>query len=134
MYIASKSTKHAKAVLTATVINKVMDLTLIKSVFLLRCKTVLKKSILIKKLIKVNKNKMRVLSMMRYANRTGRSNVSGYEIGDEFIRVKFNRAARIYTYSHRKAGKHRVDKLKILAQVGHGLNSYINISVKKLYD
>lgn len=42
--------------------------------------------------------------MERYRNSTGTSGVSGYEIGDDFIRVKFSGTSKIYTYSYRKAG------------------------------
>ena len=72
--------------------------------------------------------------MMRYANRTGRSNVSSYEIGEDYIKVKFKGNVCVYTYSHRRAGVRHVENLKILAQRGYGLNSYIKRKVNSLYD
>jgi len=72
--------------------------------------------------------------MKRYSNRSGSSGVSAYEIGSDFITVKFSGTFRTYTYSYRKAGSNHVENMKRLAQSGSGLNSYINRHVKNLYD
>lgn len=72
--------------------------------------------------------------MERYRNSSGSSGVSAYEIGSDYIIVKFSGTARTYKYSYRKAGQNHVENLKRLAKSGSGLNSYINIHVKNLYD
>ena len=72
--------------------------------------------------------------MERYRNSSGGSGVSAYEIGSDYILVKFSGTARTYRYSYRKAGQNHVENLKRLAKSGSGLNSYINIHVKNLYD
>jgi hypothetical protein len=72
--------------------------------------------------------------MERYRNSGGGSGVSAYEIGSDYILVKFSGTARTYRYSYRKAGQNHVENLKRLAKSGSGLNSYINIHVKNLYD
>ena len=72
--------------------------------------------------------------MERYRNSSGSSGVSAYEIGSDYILVKFSGTARTYRYSYRKAGQNHVENMKRLAQSGSGLNSYINIHVKNLYD
>jgi hypothetical protein len=72
--------------------------------------------------------------MERYRNLGGDSGVSAYEIGSDYILVKFSGTARTYRYSYRKAGQNHVENLKRLAQNGSGLNSYINNYVKNLYD
>ncbi|WP_445735314.1 hypothetical protein [Mariniflexile sp.] len=72
--------------------------------------------------------------MERYRNSGGDSGVSSYEIGFDYIIVKFSGTARTYRYSHRKAGQNHVENLKRLAQNGSGLNSYINQFVKFKYD
>ena len=64
----------------------------------------------------------------------GDSGVVGYEIGDTFIRVQFDRTFKIYTYSYRSAGIDRVEDMKGLARSGDGLNSYIMRYAKKLYE
>lgn len=72
--------------------------------------------------------------MERYSNRSGSSGVSAYEIGNDFIVVKFSGTFRTYTYSYRRAGSAHVENMKRLAKNGSGLNSYINRHVKNLYD
>ena len=72
--------------------------------------------------------------MERYKNIDGDSGVSYYEIGDNYINVKFHGTIKTYTYSYRKAGRNHVEQMKILARRGEGLNSYINRFVKYLYD
>ena len=72
--------------------------------------------------------------MAIYRNLGGNSGVSSYEIGSDYIQVKFNGTSRIYNYSYRKAGRTHVENMKSLAQRGSGLNGYINTHVKFLYD
>ncbi len=72
--------------------------------------------------------------MERYQNRSGDSGVSAFEIGTDYIEVKFSGTSRPYSYSYRKAGSVHVENMKRLAQSGSGLNSYINRHVKNLYD
>jgi len=72
--------------------------------------------------------------MEKYLNLNGDSGVDSYEIGSDFIKVLFLKTSYLYTYSYRKAGKFHVDNMKILAEKGRGLNSYINKNVYKLYD
>ncbi|MCL2311779.1 MAG: hypothetical protein FWC41_04725 [Firmicutes bacterium] len=72
--------------------------------------------------------------MEKYSNIGRDSGVSAYEIGTDYIKVKFSGTGRTYTYSYRKAGDHHVENMKKLAQSGNGLNSYINRNVKHLYD
>ncbi|WP_310378212.1 hypothetical protein [Flavobacterium sp.] len=73
--------------------------------------------------------------MERYRNSSGNSGVSGYEIGNDYIRVKFTGNSKTYQYSYQgKAGKNHVDNMKSLARSGSGLNSYINSYVKFKYD
>jgi hypothetical protein len=72
--------------------------------------------------------------MERYRNSGGDSGVSAYEIGSDYIIVKFSGTAKTYRYSYRKAGQNHVENLKRLAQSGSGLNSYINNFVKFKYD
>lgn len=72
--------------------------------------------------------------MEAYRNINGGSNVEAYEIGSDFIRVKFARTAKIYQYSYGRAGRANVEMMKELARNGAGLNSFINRHVAKLYD
>lgn len=72
--------------------------------------------------------------MERYRNSGGDSGVSSFEIGIDYISVRFSGSMRTYRYSYRKAGQHHVENMKRLARSGSGLNSYINRYVKNLYD
>jgi hypothetical protein len=72
--------------------------------------------------------------MKRYNNSGGNSGVSSYEIGSDFIAVKFSATPRVYRYSYASAGRTHVENMKKLAVGGSGLNSYINRYVKDLYE
>ena len=72
--------------------------------------------------------------MIRYKNLSGNSGVYAYEIGSNYIRVQFSGTARTYTYSYSRAGYTHVQTMKLLAQNGRGLGTYINQNVKFLYD
>lgn len=72
--------------------------------------------------------------MERYLDLDGDSGVFAYEIGEKYIRVKFDKTFKIYQYSYYKAGQLHVEKMKTLAKSANGLNSYIMINVKNLYD
>lgn len=68
-----------------------------------------------------------------YKNLSGKSEVYAYQIGADFIVIKFI-SNQVYSYSYQKAGKAHVEQMKILAENGIGLNSYINKKLKKLND
>jgi len=70
--------------------------------------------------------------MEQYKNIGGDSNVSAYEIGDDFIRVKFLDEA-IYLYTYGSADSNNIEEMKKLAQNGEGLNDFINTAVRKKY-
>lgn len=72
--------------------------------------------------------------MEKYRNLGGNSGVSSYEIGPDYVIVKFSGTAKSYKYSYQKAGKSNVEILKHLALNGSGLNSYIIKNVKDLFD
>lgn len=70
--------------------------------------------------------------MERYANRSGDSGVSAFEIGTNYISVMFT-TGRVYNYTYASAGSNHIEQMKILARLGSGLNSYINKYVKYKY-
>lgn len=72
--------------------------------------------------------------MERYRNSGGDSGVSSFEIGADYILVRFSGNIRTYRYSYQKAGQQHVEAMNRLARTGNGLNSYINRYVKNLYD
>ena len=74
------------------------------------------------------------INLEKYLNINRDSGVSHFEIHTDKIIVKFTGTMRSYIYSYRKAGVIHVNKMKILARNGSGLNTYINLHVRKLYD
>lgn len=76
--------------------------------------------------------------METYKNLSGQSNVSRYEIGENYITVEFKTRGKdgcnSYKYSYMSAGHTNVEQMKKLAIAGFGLNSFINTHVKKAYE
>jgi len=70
--------------------------------------------------------------MTHYRNIGGNSGVLAFESTADSITVQFNNgSAYIYTYAI--PGKSDVDRMKLLAENGSGLNSYISSVIKKRY-
>jgi hypothetical protein len=70
--------------------------------------------------------------MERYANVSGNSGVVAFEIGADFIRVKFLDGG-IYRYTYESAGESNVEEMKRLARAGRGLSGFISVSVREMY-
>lgn len=70
--------------------------------------------------------------MHRYKNLSGKSGVVGYDIGLDFVRVKFRNGC-IYAYNHESAGVLNVRLMKTLATRGLGLSTFISTVVQNLY-
>lgn len=70
--------------------------------------------------------------MERYLDLSRSSGVSHYENGNDFIIVQFTDGAQ-YLYNYSSAGQENIEHMKVLAANGSGLNSFININVKKHY-
>ena len=70
--------------------------------------------------------------MQRYANLGGGSNVVGYEIGADWIKVQFGDGS-IYPYTYQSAGASNIELMKQLAAAGQGLNSFIMRAVRYRY-
>jgi len=70
--------------------------------------------------------------MQPYANSSGKSAVTAFTFDDESITVEFKRGAA-YLYTYQSAGAHHVEQMKMLAQAGQGLGTYIIKNVAKSY-
>ena len=71
--------------------------------------------------------------MQKYMNLGGDSGAEQFEIGKDFIKVKFYKNPKVYTYSYESAGIEKVERMKELALSGQGLNEYINRYAKYDY-
>ena len=60
--------------------------------------------------------------MQKYKNLGGNSSIRYYEAGNDFIRVLFS-DGKTYVYTSQKAGAEKIKIMKILAEIGQGLNS-----------
>jgi hypothetical protein len=70
--------------------------------------------------------------MKPYRNRSGRSGVSAYAIGDGFILVRFVNDGT-YEYTDAEPGRTHVRNMQRLAEAGIGLSTYISRFVRERY-
>jgi len=70
--------------------------------------------------------------MTSYANLSGKSGVSTYEIYDNAILIEFRHGAK-YIYDYDIPGKEEVEEMKRLAMSGSGLMTFINKNVRKRF-
>lgn len=70
--------------------------------------------------------------MVKYRNKE--SGVESYEIGDDYIKVKFKTSPNIYHYTYSNPGKDIVERMKLLALRGKGLSTLISQLVGDNYD
>lgn len=68
----------------------------------------------------------------RYGNTSGDSGVTHYEIGPDYIDVRFVNDGT-YQYNFTKPGQMHVHRMKQLALSGTGLSSYISKYVRNNY-
>jgi hypothetical protein len=70
--------------------------------------------------------------MQRYANLGRSSGVRAFDIGSNLIDVQFSDGS-VYRYTYASAGSHNIEHMKLLANAGRGLNSFISRHVKNSY-
>lgn len=70
----------------------------------------------------------------KYLDVNGDSGVDSYEIGVDYILVWFRNGTRAYKYSYTSAGPENVEQMKLLAEKGDGLHSFINRCVRDKYE
>lgn len=73
------------------------------------------------------------MTMQRYGNQSGSSGVVAFELGEEFIDVKF-RSGEIYHYTSRRPGFRDVAHMKELALRGEGLSTFISRHIRTRYE
>lgn len=72
--------------------------------------------------------------MTPYRNFKGNSNVVSYETSEDSIIVVFKSGGcSHYLYNSFRPGRATVERMKVLATKGYGLNSYISSTVKGNY-
>lgn len=73
------------------------------------------------------------MGLRRYRNLSGNSGVVAYEVGPDWIAVRF-RNGETYRYTHASAGRLHVEEMKKLAHAGAGLSAYISRHVHEAYE
>jgi hypothetical protein len=63
--------------------------------------------------------------MQRYRNWSGTSGVREFEVGPDFIILRWD-SGKPYTYSYDSVGEQNVEEMKRLALKGSHLNAFIN--------
>ncbi|MDG9729312.1 hypothetical protein OXI21_02625 [Ignatzschineria sp. RMDPL8A] len=71
--------------------------------------------------------------MTPYLNLVGYSGVSAYDVQDDGIVIQYSNGAE-YLYSYEKPGKDDVEEMIRLAEIGEGLNRFVNRRVKQNYE
>jgi len=70
--------------------------------------------------------------MKRYEDRSGRGGITGFENLSDGIILEFKYDDQ-YLYDYLKPGKEHVEQMKILAERGEGLTTYVNQHVRGNY-
>lgn len=70
--------------------------------------------------------------MEKYLNKSGNSGIDAFDIGSNYINVLFT-GGGVYLYNYHVTGREHVEKMKLLARKGEGLNRYISKFVADNY-
>ena len=70
--------------------------------------------------------------MQRYGNRSGKSGIAAYEIGNDAITVRFTSGER-YLYTTDSAGPENIARMQQLAREGDGLSTFISQHIRERY-
>ncbi len=70
--------------------------------------------------------------MKKYQDKHSNSGIYAYELGDDFIRVQF-KSNSIYLYTDAITGQQNVTQMKLLAERGRGLCTFISKIIKNNY-
>ena len=71
--------------------------------------------------------------MQQYGGHTRRHGVLAFEIQPDAIDVEFT-SGWVYHFSYQKTGEVRVERMKQLAESGHGLSTFINKHVRNRFE
>ncbi|MGZ5243820.1 MAG: hypothetical protein ACXWEY_12175 [Bacteroidia bacterium] len=71
--------------------------------------------------------------MEKYKNKSGESGVTHYEIGTDYINIRFQHSPEIYMHHYKIPCKSAVEKMKVLAEDGKSLSTFIGQEVKDNY-
>lgn len=64
--------------------------------------------------------------MQPYRNLSGKSGLEAFEIGNDFVKLRFRDNPRIYVYSSHNIAPEKIEQMKRLALSGRGLASFVS--------
>lgn len=67
--------------------------------------------------------------MEKYKNLGGSSSVAAYETAKDSMKIRYTTHS-VYLYTNQSAGSENIRKMKILAEAGKGLSTFIDKNVK----
>ena len=70
------------------------------------------------------------MKLERYRNLNGDSGIDSFEVGTDFIVVKFKTGAT-YIYNYEKPGRQKTEEIKRRALAGRGVSTYISQEVRE---
>jgi hypothetical protein len=71
--------------------------------------------------------------MRQYGGHIRKHGVRGFEIQPDAIDVEFT-SGWVYHFTYQKPGQPRVERMKQLAESGHGLSTFINKHVRNRFE
>jgi hypothetical protein len=71
--------------------------------------------------------------MRHYQNLQGQSGVVSYALANDAILVEFKKGAT-YLYTATILGREKFEKMKLLAEAGKGLNTFISQNVRDVFN
>ena len=71
--------------------------------------------------------------MRQYGGHSRKHGVLAFEVQPDAIDVEFT-SGWVYRFSYEKTGALRVERMKQLAESGHGLSTFINRHVRNRYE
>jgi len=73
------------------------------------------------------------MKMQRYADHSGRSGIIAFELGEDYLDVRFT-SGDVYRYTSRRPGAQDLAHMKELALRGEGLSTFISRHIGVRYD
>lgn len=72
--------------------------------------------------------------MKKYKDKSGKSGVTEYDFGYDWIDVVFKGNNEVYRYTYKSAGKDHIGAMKEISVNGQGLSTYISQHVHDKYE
>jgi len=72
------------------------------------------------------------MKLKNYKDLSGSGGITGYQFLQNGIILQF-KSKDLYLYDYKKPGKQHIEQMKILAEKGKGLTTYVNQNIRDNY-